>query len=195
MIQKVDADKVDEFWLFAFPYAGYYESIMAGPGAFWCNAPPLTQTAHASRRFVIMGFNYQRGVGEMLENFGHRAESILKHAFRHKRGDDNLWERFIRHEFKNPGQAEVGWMHYAPNSERDYDWGNKRQVPSRWRTWQNFPNLSGQAEMVDCRDWGNGDIRLHHKWWFNLLPHLSGAADGIAYNWWKYIVDPNTVTW
>ena len=55
MIQKVDADKVDEFWLFAFPYAGYYESIMAGPGAFWCNAPPLTQTAHASRRFVIMG--------------------------------------------------------------------------------------------------------------------------------------------
>jgi hypothetical protein len=81
MIQKVDADKVDEFWLFAFPYAGYYESIMAGPGAFWCNAPPLTQTAHASRRFVIMGFNYQRGVGEMLENFGHRAESILKHAF------------------------------------------------------------------------------------------------------------------
>jgi hypothetical protein len=195
MIQKIDADKVDEFWLFAFPYAGYYESIMGGPGAFWCNAPPLTQTAHASRRFVIMGFNYQRGVGEMLENFGHRAESIMKHAFRNTRGDDNLWERFIRHEFKNPGRAEVGWMHYAPNSERDYDWGNKRRVSSRWRTWQNFPNLSGQAEMVDCRDWGNGDIRLHHKWWFNLLPHLSGAAKGIAYNWWKYIVDPNTVTW
>ena len=195
MIQKVDADKVDEFWLFAFPYAGYYESIMAGPGAFWCNAPPLTQTAHAGRRFVIMGFNYQRGVGEMLENFGHRAESIMKHAFRNKRGDDNLWERFIRHEFKNPGQAEVGWMHYAPNSERDYDWGNKRKVSSRWRTWQNFPDLRGEAQTVDCNDWGNGDIRLHHKWWFNLLPHVEGAADGIAYNWWKYIVDPNTVTW
>ena len=48
---------------------------------------------------------------------------------------------------------------------------------------------------MDCNDWGNGDIRLHHKWWFNLLPHVEGAADGIAYNWWKYIVDPNTVTW
>ena len=193
MVRKVDEDKVDEFWLFAFPYAGYYESIMGGPGAFWCNAPPLTQTAHASKRFIIMGFNYQRGVGEMLEAFGHRAESIMKHTFRHERGGDNLWERFYRHEFKNPGQAEVGWMHYAPNSERDYDWGNKRMVRSRWRTWRNFPNLEGEAQQVDCTDWGNGDIRLHHKWWFELLPKIGGAADGIAYNWWKYIVDPNTV--
>ena len=193
MIDKVNAGTIDEFWLFAFPYAGYYESIMGGPGAFWCNAPPLTQTGHAERRFVIMGFNYQRGVGEMLENFGHRAESILKYTFRNKRSDDNLWERFFRHEFKNPGQAEVGWMHYAPNSERDYDWGNKRQVASRWRTWRNFPNLDGEAEIVDCRDWGNGDIRLHHKWWFELLPKISGSADGISYNWWQYIVDPNTV--
>jgi hypothetical protein len=189
----VDDDLIDEFWLFAFPYAGYYESIMGGPGAFWCNAPPLTQTAHASKRFVIMGFNYQRGVGEMLEAFGHRAESIMKHTFRHERGDDNLWERFFRHEHKNPGQAEVGWMHYAPNSARDYDWGNKRPVLSRWRTWRNFPNLEGEAELVDCRDWGNGDIRLHHKWWFELLPHITGSADGIAYNWWQYIADPDKV--
>lgn len=193
MIEKVNAGTVDEFWLFAFPYAGYYESIMGGPGAFWCNAPPLTQTGHADRRFVIMGFNYQRGVGEMLENFGHRAESIMKYVFRDKRGDDNLWERFFRHEHKNPGQAEVGWMHYAPNSERDYDWGNKRKVPSRWRTWQNFPNLEGEPELVDCNDWGDGDIRLHHKWWFDLLPKIQGSKNGIAYNWWQYIVDPNTV--
>lgn len=193
MIGKIDRNEVDEFWLFAFPYAGYYESIMGGPGAFWCNAPPLTQTAHASRRFVIMGFNYQRGVGEMLENLGHRAESIMKYTFRHTRGEDNLWEKFIRHEFKNPGQAEVGWMHYAPNSVRDYDWGNKTPVKSRWRTWQNFPNLEGSAEIVDCSDWGNGDIRLHHKWWFKLLPHITGAANGISYNWWQYIIDPNLV--
>jgi len=28
-----------------------------------------------------MGFNYERGVGEMLEDLGHRAESILSHVF------------------------------------------------------------------------------------------------------------------
>ena len=45
-------------------YGGYYESIMCGPNAFWCNAPPLKGTEHANRRFVIMGFNFERGVGE-----------------------------------------------------------------------------------------------------------------------------------
>lgn len=193
MVKKVDAGKVDEFWLYAFPYAGYYESIMGGPGAFWCNAPPLMQTANASRRFIIMGFNYQRGVGEALEAFGHRAESIMKYTFRHKKGEDNLWERFWRHEKENPGQSEVGWMHFAPNSERDYDWGNKRLVLSRWKMWQNFPDLSGEPVMCNCSDWGDGDIRSHHQWWFKLLPHVTGSSDGIAYNWWQYIIDPNLV--
>jgi hypothetical protein len=193
MIKKVDDGKVDEFWLYAFPYAGYYESIMGGPGAFWCNAPPLTQTAHASKRFIIMGFNYQRGVGEALEAFGHRAESILKYTFREQKADRNLWARFWRNEKENPGQAEVGWMHYAPNSERDYDWGNKRLVMSRWRTWQNFPNLDGEPQLVNCADWGDGDIRAHHKWWFKLLPHVAGSDNGIAHNWWLYIMDPNYV--
>jgi len=35
------AAKIDEVWLFGFPYAGYYESIHGRPGAVWCNAPPL----------------------------------------------------------------------------------------------------------------------------------------------------------
>ncbi len=194
MVDHINRDKTDEFWLFAFPYAGYYESIMGGPGAFWCNAPPLKQTDRtADRRFVIMGFNYERGVGEMLENFGHRTESILREVYRKKQGDENLWERFIRHEKNNPGRAEVGWMHYAPNSERDYDWGNERKVSSRWKTWRNFPDLSGEAEMCDCSDWGDGDIRLHHQWWFKLLPHVSGKTQGISNNWWQYAVDPNLV--
>ena len=194
MIRKVDSGKIDEFWLFAFPYAGYYESIMGGPGAFWCNAPALKQTPHASKRFIIMGFNYQRGVGEMLEAFGHRAESIMKHTYRELKGKpNNLWERFARYDQTHPGQAEVGIMHFAPNSVRDYDWGNTSRVQSRWHTWEKFPDLRGNSVTVDSTDWGKGDIRLHHKWWFRLMPHITGGADGIAYNWWRYIIDPNTV--
>ena len=45
----------------------FYESIMGGAGAFWCNAPPMKNTAQCPRRFVVMGFNYERYVGEMLE--------------------------------------------------------------------------------------------------------------------------------
>jgi hypothetical protein len=192
LIEKINDGAIDEVWLYAFPYAGFYESIMCGPGAFWCNAPELKGTDDAKRRFVIMGFNYERGVGQMLENMGHRAESIMDHAFRFKNGPENLWKRFIQHEKTNPGEAEVGTLHYAPNSATDYDWGNQTRVKSRWYVWQNFPNLDGAPREV-TNDWGGGEIRAHHMWWFKLLPHITGSRGGIAFNWWKYVIDPNQV--
>lgn len=193
LIERVDAGEIDEIWLLGFPYCGYYESIMAGPGAFWCNAPPLRGTERASRRFVIMGFNYERGVGEMLEDFGHRTESIMTKVFERQHGEANLWERFCRYDRKHPGQAEVGNVHFAPNSERDYDWGNPRPVPSRCDTWYRFPDLSGEPRMVNSKEWGSGDIRQHHVWWLRHLPHVVGETTGIRWNWWEYVVDPNRV--
>lgn len=190
LIPKIDEGTIDEVWLFGFPYAGYYESIMGGPGAFWCNAPPLTDTAYCHRRFVMMGFNYERGVGEMLENFGHRAESILSHVFRGTKGDQNLWERFTRYDLVYPGGSEVGNVHFAPNSERDYDWGNRRMVQSRCDDWYNYPDLAGDSRSVNCEDWGNGDMRAHHMWWFDHFPHFEGEVNGIGHNWWQYVLDP-----
>jgi len=191
IIAKVNSGAIDEVWLHAFPYAGFYESIMAGPGAFWCNAPPLEKTEAAAKRFVIMGYNYQRGRGEMLENIGHRAESILTHVFRHAQGEANLYERFTRYDKAHPGQAEVGVVHYAPNSLKDYDWGNKAKVKSRADNWKNFPSLTGEPRSVDTTEWGNGDTLAHHVWWFQHFPHISGGKDGVAYNWFKYVIDPN----
>lgn len=191
MIEKINSGAVDEVWLFGHPYGGYYESIMAGPGAFWCNAPPLAGTEHCSRRFVIMGFNFERGVGEMLEDLGHRAESILHRVFEGTHGEANLFERFTRYDKTQPGRAECGNVHFAPNSLKDYDWGNPRPVPSRCDTWYNFPDLSGSPRIVDCREWGQGDIRAHHRWWFRHFPHIRGAANGISWNWWEYVMRPH----
>ncbi|RMF80940.1 MAG: hypothetical protein D6737_06485 [Chloroflexi bacterium] len=193
MIEKINSGAIDEVWLFGHPYGGYYESIMAGPGAFWCNAPPLTGTEHAERRFVIMGFNFERGVGEMLEDLGHRAESMLHKIYDGIHGDTNLWERFTRYDKTHPGNAECGNVHFAPNSDRDYDWGNRRRVPSRCDTWYRFPDLSGEPRMVDASEWGDGHIRLHHLWWLRHIPHVTGKSDGISHNWWQYIIDPNTI--
>jgi hypothetical protein len=193
LIGRIDRAEIDEVWLFGFPYSGFYESCMAGPGAFWCNGPELKETGHSSRRFVIMGFNFERGVGEMLEAFSHRCESIMKYVYRKHSGEANLYERFIRYDQVNPGKAEVGTVHFSPNSVRDYDWGNRTRVLSFCRNWEKFPDLSGPAVQVDCSEWGNGDIRLHHQWWLKHMPHLSGEFQGIAYNWWQYVVDPNTV--
>jgi len=193
MIERVNTGEIDEVWLFGHPYGGYYESIMVGSDAFWCNAPPLENTAHAQRQFVIMGFNFERGVGEMLEDLGHRAESMLFKVYENVTGEANLWERFYRYHKTHPNQAECGNVHFAPNSIKDYDWGNPAKVPSFCDNWYTFPDLTGDARLVDCHEWGNGDIRLHHLWWFRHLPHIRGQTNGIANNWWQYIIDSNTV--
>lgn len=193
IINKINSRIVDEIWLFGPPYGGFYESRMAGQGAFWCNAPPMRGTDHAMRRFIIMGFNYERGVGEMLENFCHRAESIMHVVYQNLFGSDNLWERFIRHQESDPGKAEVGSVHYAPNSLHDYDWGNTRTVLCRSHTWYKYPDLSGKPRLVNCREWGGGDIRLHHKWWLKHFPHSIGKNNQISNNWWEYVINPNKI--
>lgn len=192
IVQRINLGQIQEVWLFGFPYAGYYESRMVGADAFWCNAPPL-QDAFCERRFVVMGFSFERGPGEMLENLGHRAESIMARVYRQKRGEDNLWERFTRYDKTHPGQSECGNVHFAPNSDRDYDWGNRRMVNSRCDDWFNFPNFQGATRLVNCEEWGKGDMRYHHLWWLGHMPHIMGKTDGILNNWWAYIVDPNLV--
>ena len=140
-----------------------------------------------------MGFNYERGVGEMLEDMGHRAESILTKVFAHTRGEANLWERFCRYDKQSHGRAECGNVHFAPNSIKDYDWGNRTPVPSRADTWYHFPDLSGEPRLMNCSEWGDGDIRQHHVWWMRHSPHFTGESNGISWNWWEYITDPNRI--
>ncbi|MBN2118839.1 MAG: hypothetical protein JW730_19875 [Anaerolineales bacterium] len=194
ILQLVATNEIDEAWIFNFPHAGFYESIMGGPGAFWCNAPPLRNTEASGRRFVIMGFSYERGVGEMLENMGHRAESVLEKTFENLTGEANLWRRFIRYHKTAPGLAAVGNIHFAPNSQKDYDWNNPDAVQSECDDWlYNFPDFKGVTRAVTSREWGSGDIRAHHKWWFRHLPKVAGSRNGIANNWWQYIMNPNLV--
>lgn len=194
LLERVAQNEIDEVWIFNFPHAGFYESIMAGPGAFWCNAPPLKGTEASLRRFVIMGFSYERGVGEMLENLGHRTESIMQKTFEHLRGEENLWERFTRYEKISPGRAALGNVHFAPNSDRDYDWNNPSTVVSECDDWlYNFPHFKGVSRKVTARDWGSGDTRKHHLWWLTHVPKTAGRRNGIHNNWWQYFMNPNHV--
>ncbi len=193
---KVRRGQIDEVWTFGFPYAGFYESRMAGPGAFWCNAPALVNSNESGRRYIIMAFNYQRGLGEMHESFCHRCESILEQVYRGlpANHEQNFWKRFIRHNQSHPGKAEAGTVHYAPNSTTDYDWGNVTPVPTFCRNWVNFPDLSGAPLNLNCLEWGSGDMRAHHLWWLGLMPHVEGRTHNISHNWWEYIADPNRVS-
>lgn len=183
----------DEVWVFSFPYAGEYESIMGGPGGFWCNAPAIKNTDRFKRRFVMMGFNFERGVDVMLENYGHRAESIMTELYKRRGKNRDMWKLFTQYEKQNPGDAQCGWMHYAPNSVKDYDWGNKTEVVSYCDDWYSYPDLPRQGKVMTAKDWGGGDMRAHHLWWFEHIPKTTGETDGISNNWWEYIVDPNKV--
>ncbi|MBN1888446.1 MAG: hypothetical protein JW850_10665 [Thermoflexales bacterium] len=200
ILARVESHQIDEVWLFAFPYAGLYESTMAGWSAFFCNSPPLEKTASCSRRFVIMGFSYERYGGQMLENFCHRAESIMRHVYRFVSDEMNPFTRFTRYDLAYPGQAEVGDVHHAPNSLTDYDYSNERYVLSRSEDWFNYPNFKGEIREVNCTAWGKDRdcprdpwTRPHHKWWLKHLPKVEGYTRGVANNWWKYIVDPELV--
>jgi hypothetical protein len=211
ILRRVANREIDEVWVFAFPYAGFYESTMGGAGAFWCNAPPMSGTTGCSRKFVLMGFSYERGVGEMLESFCHRAESLLAKtfacqdfvawAYNPKRtpavldatSSLNLFQRYICFDQIAPGQAAIGTIHYAPNSERDYDWNNPRQVLSNCYDWDNFPAFQNDIRQVSADEWGSGDIRAHHTWWLKHLPKVAGRTSGIVNNWWQYVMDPNNL--
>jgi len=194
LIGRHERGEMDEVWFFSFPYAGDYESTMVGRGAFWCNSPPVPNTDHCSGRFVIMAFNYERDVDCMLENFGHRVESIMSRVFAAHPPEYNLWNVFTRYDKTHPGQAHCGNVHFAPNSERDYDWGNPRPVLSYCDDWLTFPEMPGRPRWVDCREWGDGDMRLHHLWWLSHLPRVGGETFGVANNWWSYVIDPNLVS-
>jgi len=191
LARRVDAGEADEVWVFAYPYAGLWESTMAGPGAVWCNSPPV-EGADVCRRFVIMGLNPERGVGEMLENFGHRVESLLTHAYGSWQPDRprHAWDHFTRYDLVAPGASGCGTVHHAPNSTADYDWGNPRPVLAAADDWLNYPYLTGRRRMMSARDWGHGDTRAHHRWWLRHLPKAPGRGpDGKLANWWRYAVD------
>lgn len=185
--------EIDEVWLMGFPYAGFYESTMCGVGAFWCNSQPQSWSTGYNRRFIVMGFNYERGVGEMLHSFGHRCESTLTQTFSKLEGAANLYARFALYDKISPGEAELGNVHFPPNAEQAYDYNNPRKVVSNCDDWNNFPNFKNEVRLVNADEWGNGDMRILHKWWLKHLPKMAGRINGIANNWWQYALDPNLI--
>jgi hypothetical protein len=209
VLPRIASREIDEVWLFAFPYGGFFESAMGGAGAFWCNSQPMTWTSGCNRRFVVMGFSYERGVGEMLHSFGHRAESILAQTFNCQDfvswtynpnrspatvgSSLNLFEKFICFDQIAPGQSGLGTIHYTPNSDKGYDYNNLRSVDSYCDDWDNFPVFKKELRQVNAAEWGNGDMRILHKWWLKHLPKVAGRTSGIVNNWWQYIIDPNLV--
>jgi hypothetical protein len=194
---RVQSGEIDEVWVFIGPMTGTeaYESIMIGQNAYWCNSPPIQR--NDCPPFVCYVFNYERDLGCMLEDAGHRMESIMTEVFGWNTSKPvsqmNDWELFTLYDKISPGNAGCGNVHFAPNSESDYDWGNRTKVDSMWKDWANYPDLTGKTTRVNADDWGEGDMAAHHKWWFSCIPHVQGinVKSGKLNNWWLYFKYPD----
>lgn len=193
--EKINRNEVDEIWFWGGPNFGYYESVMAGPGAYWINGTPYPNV-NTNRPFVVMGFNYERGLAEMLHSNGHRAENHMKRAYNDTWNEANPvsnWDYFTANISKTTSTTTygVGNIHFPPNGASDYDYGNSNSVVSTALNWANYPNLTGATTIVNKSTWGGPDYHLNYmKFWFDLLPIADGInADGRLNNWWTYIYD------
>lgn len=193
--EKINKGEIDEVWLFGGPYFGFWESAMAGPGSFDINGG-VYPSVKTQRPFAIMGFNYERGVAEMLHNLCHRTEATMTRIYGGWQADklDHLWARFAANARQSRGYAGVGSCHYPPNAEKEYDYANPRFVKSTANDWLNFPHLTGAMQEVNCESWGGPDYhRRYLIWWFSRLPRAPGwNPDGRLNNWWKYVFDFNS---
>ncbi len=197
---KIRALDVREIWLWGAPYMAWDELHWKTPGDKipyqtdnpWFYRP--YDIPDVGRTIWIMGWNYERGEGEMLESYCHRIESVLsltvgKGVWDPPRQPDNVWNRFSRVDKDFPGEAEVGTVHYAPNSARDYDWGNTNAVWTYADDWLTYPELPRKKKRLNAQTGGWEGITGHHLWWMTRLPRSPGVTDGFYNNWWQYIVN------
>jgi hypothetical protein len=189
VLPRIDSGEIDEVWFMGGPYFGYNESAMAGPRSFWINGN-VYDDVPSKRPFAIMGYNYERGVAEMIHNLCHRAESTMARVYGGWKSErlDHHWARFAATEFKS-GTAGVGDCHHPPNAEKGYDYGNERTVMSTADDWLNWPRLTGTRKPVNRESWGGPDYhRSYMKWWFARFPKAPGVNDdGRLNNWWEYV--------
>lgn len=182
---------IDEVWLFDPGGMGFMEAALTGPGAFFTNG--IVTNTSCNSHLHIMGFNYTRTNSEMLESFVHRVEGTMKYVWEEDPRfppypNDTPWGEFAMTEVSKPGGAVCGWAHYAPNSERDYDWSNPRRVNSDCANWGNYPQITLMAGSLTCEAWGCTGYGFL-KWWLNYFPANPGIHMDRYNNWWKYVAD------
>ncbi len=208
LVERRNNDEFDQVWLVGADPINPYETVMVGNNAYWVNGPGIEKDC---QNFIIMTVYVSRRDAN-FECFGHMAENVMRKVFGRSYdsyeknqieifSDNDLeklnwWERFCLTTFSTNGTyASVGNIHFAPNSEDDYDWLNKNYVESDWIDWRdNYPNLTGETISTNYKTWCPSGkkyeaCRMHHRWWFSLFPHVAGRTyDGYSNSWWDYLV-------
>lgn len=155
--------------------------------------------------YVLNNYNYDRGVGEALEDHGHQFEALFNWLDardtvpRDQWVDLLFWGRFVGagsgsfDKMQNPG---CGWVHTPPNGTEQYGWFNTQSVASDCIDWN--PDRTGKKNSINCTTWSgssscpNDGGRAYKIWWMQNFP---GANNGLIYqghalrNWWDLVYD------
>jgi hypothetical protein len=182
--------RIDEVWLWGGPWFGYWEYQIVDPN---------TMCPGESRRFVVMGFSYERVLDDMLHDLGHRAEALVQGGVGFE-----IWDRFdgqrarYGQDFACPPEPDAthpevtdaithaGNDHFPPNAYCHYQYDRDHPVVSDADDWPNFPNLTGQTTVVNASTWG-GTKESFMMWWLGHMPRHPGSSNGVLHDWWRYI--------
>jgi len=204
----VEQKGVKEVWVFGYhgDVVGLWESNMSSPFGDVSNSDrDPNDLPVLGRTYTVYHYNYQRDVGEAVENHAHQIEHLLNYVD----GRDTMpaekwpellfWGKFVGSDVshklvpvRTPDGRQVyrcGWTHYAPNSERDYDWTNQRVVETDIEDWQ--PDGIGKTQKINCDRWQANDL----KWKIYWMQSIPGAANRLTSrgkrltNWWLFTGD------
>jgi hypothetical protein len=194
---KYNRGEIDELWLFAGPWFGFYESAMATKpeyNGFYVNGPTFNKTT--CNGLLPVGI-------PNAHTFGHRLEGTISYVFGGWNMDNNAhrwnWYGFNRLQSPQVSSYGCGSVHYAPNSRTGADeyvfWIND-SVNSYCEAYGANPTLSlaelqAQAKPVSCATWGCNVAGYEMWWWKNIPRHVGVGPEGKLNNWWKYTFEPN----
>lgn len=167
---------IDEVWLWGGPYFGYWEYN------------PVT---YCGKTQFVMGFSYERDLGEVLHDFGHRMEFVNIERINKNTGktwaqdEETEWNKFSKID------GHCGNVHNPPGAPEGYNYGKTDPVSTDCSGYLNYPEGPYVQETITCQAWGcshEGFI----EWWLTRVPHNSGinvdskTGKTIYNNWWKY---------
>ncbi len=218
--ERVDLGLVQEVWVMGGPVSGLNESRLVGDGAFWCNSVGLTKEmgAPCDKLVCVMGCSFERSTDLAVHCWGHRFESIMSHVYgdfsqfyenRYSEKQLHNWERFCGYKMnygsgkfpEQEGYAHIGFCHFPPNGEKDYDYYLKTKFKTYADEWLDYPRIrmnKRKAREVNCEDWkkvapeADDPYQMGYMiWYLGHMPHFNGLnmADGHLNNWWYYVVD------
>ncbi len=175
---NICSKNVDEVWLWGGPYFGYLE---------------YNPVRYCGKTMFVMGFNYERTIGEALHDFGHRMEFIGLSRIGNgtwRQNETNEWNKYSfisRH---------CGNIHYPPGTivgSEEYKYDKTTPVSTDCDGYLTYPSGPYTPQMITCSVWGCSQ-EGYVRWWLTDVPHNKGTSVSpingkVLYNnWWKYYV-------